>query len=84
LLSEKSFNLMTQAIALGTFGHIGYGLFTQKVDGHLYLNHPGSMLDYESMMLGDLDEGLESWSCCRESAGPGGSHTLQIACDGQI
>jgi hypothetical protein len=49
---------MTQAIALGTFGHIGYGLFTQKVDGHLYLNHPGSMLDYESMMLGDLDEGL--------------------------
>ncbi|WP_165423803.1 serine hydrolase domain-containing protein [Ktedonosporobacter rubrisoli] len=58
LLSEKSFDLMTQAIVPGTFGHIGYGLFTQKVDGHLYLNHPGGMLGYESMMLGDLDEGL--------------------------
>jgi CubicO group peptidase (beta-lactamase class C family) len=58
LLSEKSFDLMTQMIAPGAFGQIGYGLFTQKVEGHLYINHPGGMLGYESMMLGDLDEGI--------------------------
>lgn len=58
LISEKSFDLMTQMIAPGTFGNIGYGLFTRRVDGHLYINHPGGMLGYESMMLGDVDDGL--------------------------
>lgn len=59
LVSEESFNLMTQRIIkAGADAFYGYGLRLSESDGHTIISHGGGMVGYQAFLLGDLDDGL--------------------------
>jgi len=62
LLSEESFDLMTQRVIEaeeeGEGSFYGYGLGIRESDGHTYIGHGGGMIGYYSYILTDMDEGL--------------------------
>ena len=65
ILSEESFNLMTQRVIQpgdewhsGFCGFYGYGLTIEERDGHTYVGHGGGMIGYRSQILADMDDGL--------------------------
>jgi D-alanyl-D-alanine carboxypeptidase len=64
VLSEESFQLMTQRLAeppKGDEDHgsfYGYGLNISDDEGHTIIGHGGGMVGYCASILGDLDDGL--------------------------
>ncbi len=62
ILSEESFNLMTQKIIDaeeeedGSF--YGYGIIIHESNGHTYISHDGCMPGYLAYMVADMDDGL--------------------------
>ncbi|WP_414589466.1 serine hydrolase domain-containing protein [Scytonema sp. PCC 10023] len=61
LLSEDSFNLMTQRV-IGKAWHeslfYGYGLIVYEVDGHTHIAHSGETTGFNALIIADLNEGL--------------------------
>jgi CubicO group peptidase (beta-lactamase class C family) len=80
LLSEESFDLMTQRIIeteeKGEGSFYGYGLGIRECDGHTYIGHGGGMVGYYSYILIDMDEGLGVVVLMN---GPGSQSDLEIA-----
>jgi len=80
ILSEESFDLMTQRIIEaeeeGDGSFYGYGLGIRESDGHTYIGHGGGMVGYYSYMLADMDDGLGVVVLMN---GPGGRSDEDIA-----
>jgi len=80
ILSEDSFNLMTQRVIEaeeeGKGAFYGYGLDIRESDGHIYISHGGGMIGYYSHILADIDEGLGVVVLMN---GPGGQSDEEIA-----
>jgi len=58
LMSETSFDLMTQCRVWTGVGYYGYALATYPVDDHICLGHAGGNAGYRSSIMIDLDAGL--------------------------
>jgi CubicO group peptidase (beta-lactamase class C family) len=58
LMSEASFDLMTQCRVWTGVGYYGYALATYPVDDHICLGHAGGNAGYRSSIMIDLDAGL--------------------------
>jgi len=80
ILSEESFDLMTQQIIEakeeGKGSFYGYGLDIRESDGHIYIGHGGGMVGYYSYMVADMDDGLGVVALMN---GPGGQSDEEIA-----
>jgi len=80
ILSEDSFNLMTQRVIEaeeeGKGSFYGYGLGIREINGHTYIGHGGGMIGYYSYILADIDEGLGVVVLMN---GPGGQADEEIA-----
>jgi len=80
ILSEESFDLMTQQIIEakeeGEGSFYGYGLDIRESDGHTYIGHGGGMVGYYSYILADMDDGLGVVVLMN---GPGGQSDEEIA-----
>ncbi len=80
ILSEESFDLMTQRVIEaeeeGDGSFYGYGLGIRESDGHTYIGHGGGMVGYYSYMLADMDDGLGVVVLMN---GPGGRSDEEIA-----
>ncbi|MFQ6100265.1 MAG: serine hydrolase domain-containing protein [Anaerolineae bacterium] len=80
ILSEESFDLMTQRIIEakeeGEGSFYGYGLGIRESDGHTTISHGGGMVGYYSYMLADMDDGLGIIVLMN---GPGGQSDEEIA-----
>ena len=58
-LTEKSFQLLTQRVVpRGPGYHYGYGLEVLERNGHTVLRHGGGCFGFQSILVGDLDDGL--------------------------
>jgi hypothetical protein len=66
LLSEKSFELLTQAAIKAPFrgedANYGYGLWNGDSDGHKLLRHTGGMVAFSSAMYADTTDGLAAFA----------------------
>jgi D-alanyl-D-alanine carboxypeptidase len=64
ILSEQSFQRMTQRLIKppkgdeGHGGFYGYGLAINEEEGHTIIGHDGGMVGYYASILADLDDGL--------------------------
>jgi CubicO group peptidase (beta-lactamase class C family) len=80
ILSEESFDLMTQRVIEakeeGEGSFYGYGLGIRESDGHTTIGHGGGMIGYYSYMLADMDDGLGVVVLMN---GPGGQSDEEIA-----
>ena len=80
ILSEESFDLMTQRVIEaeeeGKGSFYGYGLGIRESDGHTYIGHGGGMIGYYSHILVDMDDGLGVVVLMN---GPGGRSDEEIA-----
>lgn len=72
ILSKESFNLMTQRIignAPSEDIFYGYGLHISEIDGFTHIGHGGGFIGFNSIMLGDLDNGLGVFASVNASSG---------------
>jgi len=88
ILSEESFDLMTQRVieakeegpvlsgVEGKGSFYGYGLEIRESDGHTTIGHGGGMVGYYSYILVDMDNGLGIVVLMN---GPGGQSDEEIA-----
>jgi CubicO group peptidase (beta-lactamase class C family) len=80
ILSEESFDLMTQRVIEaeeeGKGSFYGYGLGIREGDGHTTIGHGGGMIGYYSHILADMDDGLGVIVLMN---GPGGQSDEEIA-----
>jgi CubicO group peptidase (beta-lactamase class C family) len=58
LMSEASFDLMTQCRVWTGVGYYGYALATYPVDDHICLGHAGGNAGYRASIMIDLEAGL--------------------------
>ena len=82
VLSEKSFELLTQPVIKSAFrgedASYAYGLWVSDANGHTLLRHTGGMVAFSSAMYADITEGFAAFASVNVARLPGGYRPIAV------